>query len=453
MSLWKIAGAKVKGPSHVQTGTPCQDAFSSHISPDGQWVSMVVSDGAGSAARAEEGSQLVSQIFSEKLLEIAAQLNTRVPGSWINDFVIQQVIEVRELLRVKAGSDDIRDFHCTLVATLIGPSGGFLIHIGDGSLMGGTLEEEGDEQKTFHFKINVQSKPENGEYANETFFVTEKDWIKHLRITPVGKVDWLILATDGGCALTLKNESSPNLANIESMVEHLLKVPELDRSSSIQRWLDTDGAKQLSNDDKTFVICLHNKTDVYAGQLIKVTNTMVDATAAVIVPSVAAAPIPQAVSTPQVTQAPSGNPGIQSGISPAGIYQPPNKSNPFNLKTILVAICATVIALFAVNFFFSNNQLKTKNPQLDVVSSDKNLETNPKKLEAPKSDKGVAKEQTAPEVKPTSNSDSKEITQDATDQEVKDSNSTPSKDSPKTDHKVKETVDAKHKPKKPTEKN
>jgi len=384
MSIWKVYGAKVQGPSHVQTNTPCQDAFSTGVSSDGQWVSMVVSDGAGSAARAEEGSQLVAKVLSEKLLEIAAQLNTRVPGGWINDSVIQQVIHVRELLREKAGKDDIRDFHCTLVAALVGPSGGFLIHIGDGSLLCGNATPEENEETKLHITINHQSKPENGEYANETFFITEKDWIKHLRISPIGKTDWIMLATDGGCALSLQNESIPHISNLQDIFKHLLKLPEESRSPAIQAWLETDGAKKLSNDDKTLVICLGSGFNGFEGHEITLTNSIPEQANPVVMQPAPAITVPSAVKQIQQISNPQQSSAQQSMAASnpsSGTYQIKKKSNPFNLKMVLLLLTAGALILLGLSQL-QNFLIPTSSRAPEVSGSPKPSEIE-KKADAP----------------------------------------------------------------------
>ena len=384
MSIWKVYGAKVQGPSHVQTNTPCQDAFSTGVSSDGQWVSMVVSDGAGSAARAEEGSQLVAKVLSEKLLEIAAQLNTRVPGGWINDSVIQQVIHVRELLREKAGKDDIRDFHCTLVAALVGPSGGFLIHIGDGSLISGNATPEANEEKKLHITINNQSKPENGEYANETFFITEKDWIKHLRISPIGKTDWIMLATDGGCALSLQNESVPHISNLQDIFKHLLKLPDDSRSPAIQAWLETDGAKKLSNDDKTLVICLGSGFVGFEDHEITLTNLIPEQSSPVVVQPPPAIVAPSSVKqAPPMTSAEQSSPqqSMASNNPSSGTYQIKKKSNPFNLKMAFFFLTACAVILLGLSQL--QNFLIPASSRAPEVSNSPKPSDGEKKVDAP----------------------------------------------------------------------
>ena len=71
---WLTANASVRGASHVKTGAPCQDESSVKTSPDGKWVALVVSDGAGTASRADEGSKHVVRYFSEELLKLVKAL-------------------------------------------------------------------------------------------------------------------------------------------------------------------------------------------------------------------------------------------------------------------------------------------------------------------------------------------------------------------------------------------
>jgi hypothetical protein len=97
--IWETAHASAVGAGHLKTGTPCQDSSVVEISADGAWVVVVVSDGAGSAKRSEEGSRYTAAFFSQELLKLVKELSTRAPGSWINDFVIERVLETRKWLR------------------------------------------------------------------------------------------------------------------------------------------------------------------------------------------------------------------------------------------------------------------------------------------------------------------------------------------------------------------
>ena len=250
---WLTANASVRGASHVKTGAPCQDESFVKTSPDGKWVVLVVSDGAGTAGRADEGSKHVVKYFSEELLKLVKALEDQPPGNWVNDFVIEKVLETRKSLRRLAQADNIRDFNCTLVACLQGPHGGFSIHIGDGSIVGGYRERSNGDEVGRLFVSN----PENGEYANETFFITEKDWIRHLRITPMPKLDWVLCCTDGGGALALVNDDTPKIGFLEPVMERLFQFDDQQlRQKALADYLSDVQSNKVTGDDKTLALAI-----------------------------------------------------------------------------------------------------------------------------------------------------------------------------------------------------
>lgn len=257
MATWLYSGASVVGQSHQTTNTPCQDKFQIQTSLNGEWLAVAVCDGAGSAEFAELGATVTSTHFCQELIKLSEELETRVPGEWINDFVIDCVIRVREQLRKVAQSDDIRKYHCTLVAALIGKSGGFSIHIGDGAILGGSFSSS---SKAAPVDLNTGyfiSKPENGEYANETFFITEGSWVKHLRITPLPASDWLIACTDGGASLVLDNDHDVKPNFVAPFIEAQVNQQFSDRQY-VENILNDSKANKLTTDDKTIVLAVRN---------------------------------------------------------------------------------------------------------------------------------------------------------------------------------------------------
>src|SRR5215469_2781463 len=59
-ATWKIVSSSVTGTSHAKTGLPCQDAHGGLTLPDGTLL-FAVADGAGSASRADHGSQIAAK--------------------------------------------------------------------------------------------------------------------------------------------------------------------------------------------------------------------------------------------------------------------------------------------------------------------------------------------------------------------------------------------------------
>jgi len=277
MSSWVTAQASVIGHSHTKSRLPCQDASVVKTSPDGQWLVVVVSDGAGTAAKAEVGSKLVSEFFANELLDLVQELQNRPPGHWINDFVIARVLDTRAALRKLAKSDDIRDYNCTLVACLQGPSGGFSIHIGDGSIIGGTAMGNSESLQDSLFL----SPPENGEYSNETFFITEGDWVKHLRVTPMPKLEWVMCCTDGGGDLALVADKEPKNGFLKPVVFAVFQEKDkVKRNAVLAEFLEDPQADKATSDDKTIVFavkegCQNQFSDVFIAKDLQTNSNFV----------------------------------------------------------------------------------------------------------------------------------------------------------------------------------
>ena len=248
---WIYGSAKQIGISHKETGAPCQDSFDIERSEDGKWIATAVCDGAGTAKHSEQGARLVSKTFAKSLILLSKEIEKRPPGVWINDFVIQQILNVRDQLRLEAKSDDLKDFHTTLVAFLMSDFGGFAIHIGDGAILGGVAKESGN--LTEIDDNFFMSKPENGEYANETFFITEGDWVKHLRITPMPSLDWVFVGTDGGSAFFADPTNNPKKDFITSFIIDLKKRDLDSLSERVLEILSDKQADKITNDDKTLI--------------------------------------------------------------------------------------------------------------------------------------------------------------------------------------------------------
>jgi hypothetical protein len=258
-STWVVAAASVRGRGHEQTGAPCQDSSTILLSPNGKWVALVASDGAGTAKFSDQGSKLVVDEIAKCLIRLSEDCDRRMPGAWVSDRVIRDIVSVRERLRDLAGSDNISDYHCTLSAALLGPSGGLTIHLGDGAIFGGaagTNRGEVIDLANDHF-VSV---PQNGEYANETVFLTERDWVKNIRIHPLSAVDWVMLGTDGGMALAMLGESQPKSGFVVPVIRAVLKESDLEsRCKALVRILDDRQADRLTNDDKTLIVAIRSQ--------------------------------------------------------------------------------------------------------------------------------------------------------------------------------------------------
>lgn len=257
--VWKVAAASVTGFVHEDAAQPCQDAHCVEVLPGG-WLVAAVCDGAGSAPRAQEGASIVSRGVVECLkLSLAshiagggAGLDEAAARAWGE----QAIQHVREYLAELAEHDShpVSDFHATLVCAIAGPDGGMFLHIGDGA---GFATALGDVSK------GIISRPENGEYAEETFFVTQVEWRQHLRVTPFGAgFDVVALMSDGAMPLMLsRGASGAHLPIFSPMSRYLATHGRQDGERELAALFRRDTIRAITGDDKTLVWAMRTAAD------------------------------------------------------------------------------------------------------------------------------------------------------------------------------------------------
>ncbi len=267
---WLITRAVVRGTGHVKLGTPCQDYCEARLSRDGRWLVAAVCDGAGSASRSDEGAQVVAEAVTAGLIAEISTIETLGPGVWLKDRVHAILLGARQHLRSRGGA--IRDFNCTLVGVLIGPTGGFFFHVGDGAGVASRAvlktEADGDsvQDRLFVWEDLVISPPENGEVANETYFVTQDEWDKHLRSKSIPSgADIVMLMSDGGMEFVLPRQQI-NPSWITPVIGQLLKTDDDDaRSRLVEGYLADPEAAPVTSDDKTIFIAMRRRLLAQAG--------------------------------------------------------------------------------------------------------------------------------------------------------------------------------------------
>lgn len=241
MMNWRIYAASAIGKGHIDGGTPCQDAYA-YASRNGRLVA-VVCDGAGSAARSEIGAINCANTISEFLAAYAGDPETACERS-----AIEQAIEAaRACIESHAIEHALssHDLACTLVGAVLYGQGGCLFHIGDGV---GVAEVESESP--------ILSLPENGEYSNETYFVTQNEWKAHLRVVPFsGGIRCLALMSDGAMSFAFKRTGlfGPFIDPVKS---YLSTVSESDGSTALKATLSGERTWKITSDDKTLLLVL-----------------------------------------------------------------------------------------------------------------------------------------------------------------------------------------------------
>jgi len=240
---WRVYGASAIGKGHIDAGLPCQDSFATTF--DNERLAAVVCDGAGSASRSELGASECANVICTFLTTAAS-----VPAISVDQTFIEQAVKAaraRIEIRALEASLPTRELACTLVGVILFSHGGYLFHVGDGMAV-----------VEFPDGSSILSMPENGEYSNETFFVTSDDWQPHLRITPfVGQASCICLMSDGAMPFAINREKSGLFGPFINPVRtYLSTVTESEGSEALKATLADERTWSITSDDKTLLVVL-----------------------------------------------------------------------------------------------------------------------------------------------------------------------------------------------------
>lgn len=253
---WRVFQASAIGSLHIERQLPCQDACETWT--DGEVLIAVVADGAGSASRSELGSALCVNVIVEGLRkhfeDASEQQETVSPLAASKAQLVDIIDGARAKLAELAASNSLepRDLACTLVGVVAElPDKGFFFHIGDGC----GIAESADPDTS-----SVVSMPENGEYSNETWFVTVDEWKDHLRITPItGSIGVIAVMSDGAMPFVMSRDQKSLYPDFFTPVANYLREKGRDEGNAgIHSILASDRTKSITNDDKTLVLAFPN---------------------------------------------------------------------------------------------------------------------------------------------------------------------------------------------------
>ncbi|WP_462217518.1 PP2C family serine/threonine-protein phosphatase [Klebsiella variicola] len=229
------------GSSHRQNQLPCQDAFCyRHL---GDRLVAVVCDGAGSAAYSEQGAALVAHALADRLATFITAPDENQLATLLGS--------VRETVLLQAQAREISagDFACTVLAAWLGETASVIVHIGDGAA---ALSLDAEQ----HFSL-----PENGEYANQTWFLTSDDWREHLHIIQFsGRATRLVMMTDGVQPFALNRRGDALFSPfIDPVLRYVQQVSEAEGSEALRATLDDPRTWAITGDDKTLLVALRHE--------------------------------------------------------------------------------------------------------------------------------------------------------------------------------------------------
>ena len=247
---WKVFFASATGKQHLDGNSPCQDA-GHHLAVNDVLIG-VVCDGAGSASQGHLGADFfarrLTELVSASLRSGQFALDTQLD---YRDFLVPIIEAARtQLNEVAVGKELVlRDFACTVVGCIASRGRGCFFHIGDG--FGICVRNTGE---------SVLSQPENGEYADQTYFVTDERWQDHLRLTPLPDIQQgslIGLMSDGASPFAVNRAKTGFFPPfIDPVVSFLSNATEHGGSEALQQVLESEKTYAITADDKTLLLAL-----------------------------------------------------------------------------------------------------------------------------------------------------------------------------------------------------
>ncbi len=249
---WKYTSSSVTGRSHADRGESGQDynrAGSIRIA-DREFFIGLAADGAGSTTDGGRGAAIACETAWAC---ITAALRQDDDLSRVTEDMIRRwVSAARDAIAAEAAGTgkQLKDYACTLVGSVAGLNQALFFQIGDGAIVVGA----GGEYRTIFW-------PEQGEYANTTFFVTDESYLDRLAILHCGSSPAEIaLFTDGLQNLVLSfSQKKAHAGFFRPLFEALRMDPGngfSGLSCQLGSFLAREDISARSDDDKTLVLAV-----------------------------------------------------------------------------------------------------------------------------------------------------------------------------------------------------
>lgn len=248
--VWRYIAASVRGTSHANGDLVCQDSSLVRTvhTRAGPVLIACVSDGAGSASHSEIGSAWACETLADEISDYLA--SGRLPCEATRADADTWCVNVHRCLVARAEEAGVtpRQLACTLMGAAVSPIGAVYVHIGDGAI----VVNAGEEYVPIFW-------PQNGQYANMTYFITEAEALTHVQFAvSANPPNEVALLSDGLQALALKFDSksaySPFFRALFSPVRAEPAGESQRLTRALEAFLDSEKVNARTDDDKTLVL-------------------------------------------------------------------------------------------------------------------------------------------------------------------------------------------------------
>ena len=233
---WRAVAVSEIGAAHVMSGTPCQDASRCFASAD--VLVACVADGAGSARYSDEAARTTVDAFVAVSKELLARGDELDPTEVVSLAFQAACLAVQEI-----AEGDLKEYATTLLGVVVRKAALAAIQVGDGAVI-----VDGEVVMHSH----------EGEYANETDFITNPDVDPRIFYAD-GEPRRVAIVTDGLENLVLENNGyyrAPHGPFFETMYEWLHGCDEPERSAQLGEFLVSDRVRSRTTDDLTLLLAM-----------------------------------------------------------------------------------------------------------------------------------------------------------------------------------------------------
>ncbi len=232
---YRASCGQITGRSHLKSDMPCQDYAAARTERDIACIALA--DGAGSRAYSADGARVVVRAVSRALVDGFEEIwaLSEVKPSQASERLLAHCKVALESQAIKMQCE-VPDLASTLLF-VVHSKGRYLAgHVGDGCIV----------QQRSNGEIVVLSHPDNGEYANTTFFMTDSTAHSRFRLYrgESGADSGFVIMSDG---------------TAESLYRRIDKSPATSAVRKIIGWCSTAAPKAMrevlaGNLEKSFAV-------------------------------------------------------------------------------------------------------------------------------------------------------------------------------------------------------
>jgi hypothetical protein len=252
----RFAVVRVTGESHQKKREACDDFWA--VATEGAATAFVIADGAGSAPLGQEGAQAIASALAESMVRPRLALLVTAGETAVEELKHTIVMETERVRLRLAQAHPYRDTTAALklyAATVIGfvavDNHVISFQVGDG--FGACVADK--QLESGQSFARYVSPPDNGTYANETFFFTQDKWSERLRIGGTSGARYIVGMTDGVTAFACtKGYSDLEPAFWSPVLKYFDEKTEMETARALVAQLQSPAVMDLSDDDKTIIV-------------------------------------------------------------------------------------------------------------------------------------------------------------------------------------------------------